>query len=85
MAMGKALVASDVGGHKELIRHDHTGMLFPAGSLKGFMAALERLITDPDHRLRLAQQGQTWVVNHHTWEKTTAVYRDIYGKLVKRS
>ena len=85
MAMGKALVASDVGGHKELIRHGHTGILFPAGNLEGLVDALEKLITDHDQRLELAQQGQAWVVAHHTWEKTTAVYRDIYGKLVKRS
>jgi PEP-CTERM/exosortase A-associated glycosyltransferase len=32
MAQGRLLVASDVGGHKELIRHGQTGMLFKAGS-----------------------------------------------------
>jgi hypothetical protein len=32
MAQGRLLVASDVGGHRELIRHGETGWLFPAGS-----------------------------------------------------
>ena len=31
MAQRKLVVASDVGGHRELIRHDVTGTLFPAG------------------------------------------------------
>ena len=31
MAQGRLLVASDVGGHKELIRHGETGFLFKAG------------------------------------------------------
>ena len=31
MAMGKAVLASDVGGHKELIDNERTGMLFGVG------------------------------------------------------
>ena len=31
MAQGRLLVASDVGGHRELIRHGETGVLFKAG------------------------------------------------------
>ena len=31
MAQGQLFVASDVGGHKELIEHDKTGILFKAG------------------------------------------------------
>jgi len=83
MAMGKALVASDVGGHQELIQDGHTGRLFPAGSLDGFCEALESLIADAELRAQLARQGQKWVVAHHTWEKTTAVYRYIYSCVLK--
>src|ERR1700709_710364 len=32
MASGRLLVASDVGGHRELIRHGETGLLFKAGN-----------------------------------------------------
>lgn len=82
MAMGKALVASDVGGHKELIRDGYSGRLFPAGSLDGLSNALEALITDHDRRTNLARQGQQWVVENHTWEKTTAVYEKIYKQVL---
>ena len=85
MAMGKALVASDVGGHKELIQDGYTGRLFPAGSLDGLSNALEALITDHDRRKNLARQGQQWVNENHTWEKTTAVYEKIYGHLYRQS
>ena len=46
MAMGKALVASDVGGHRELIQHNETGLLFSAGSETALTDAIERLLVE---------------------------------------
>ena len=80
MAMGKALVASDVGGHQELIWHGETGLLFAAGDSKALAASLQELIKDDALRHRLECHGPTWVRKHHTWEKTTSVYEDIYAK-----
>ena len=80
MAMGKALVASDVGGHQELIQHGETGLLFPAGDSKALAATLESLLDNDSLRRRLQSQGPTWVHEHHTWEITTSVYQDIYAK-----
>ena len=44
MAQGRLLVASDVGGHKELIHHGETGWLFKAGSAPALAAAVEQLL-----------------------------------------
>jgi len=83
MAMGKALVASDVGGHKELIRHNETGLLFPVGDSKALAATLETLLDNDSLRRRLQSQGPMWVHEHHTWEITTSVYQDIYAKALR--
>ncbi len=80
MVMGKALIASDVGGHRELIRHGETGLLFPAGDLSALTHSLLRLLEDDALRLRLQTQGSTWVGKHHTWEETTSVYQNLYAK-----
>lgn len=80
MAMGKALVASDVGGHCELICNGETGLLFKAGDETALVAQLERLLADPGLRAMLQEQGRTWVCRHHTWEQTTAVYSEIYER-----
>lgn len=84
MAMGKVLVASDVGGHKELITHNATGVLFPAGDENALAAALDNLLTDTEKRERLQRQGLDWVRQEQTWERTTAVYREIYGRITGR-
>jgi PEP-CTERM/exosortase A-associated glycosyltransferase len=85
MAMGKALVASDVGGHRELIRHGHTGLLFPAGNVSSLSDALKCLIEDVRLRQNLQKQGSIWVQQEHNWDKTTAVYGEFYSKAIGRS
>ena len=80
MAMGKALVASDVGGHRELIQDNETGLFFPAGDSRSLATKLERLLNDKNLRQRLASNGVAWVKKRHTWEKTAFVYPQIYNK-----
>ena len=80
MAMSKALVASNVGGHKELIQHNKTGLLFSAGNETVLADALERILNDDSLRKNLESKGPAWVREHHTWKKTTAVYQEIYAK-----
>jgi glycosyltransferase involved in cell wall biosynthesis len=78
MAMGKAFVASDVGGHKELVHHNETGILFPAGNADALAESLDQLLKNDDLRQRLQSCGLAWVKEHRTWAKTTSVYEEIY-------
>lgn len=80
MAMGKALVASDVGGHRELIRDEQTGLLFPAGQVDALAAVLQRVLLDPTVRRTLEQQGPEWVRRERSWEKTTEGYTEVYTR-----
>lgn len=80
MAMGKALVASDIGGHRELIRHGQTGLLFRPGDVLALSDALRRLLNDDGLRQYLQTQGSIWVREAHTWDKTTEVYEEFYDR-----
>jgi glycogen(starch) synthase len=44
MAQGRLLVASDVGGHRELIRDGETGMLFYSGSATSLSETIMKLL-----------------------------------------
>jgi PEP-CTERM/exosortase A-associated glycosyltransferase len=81
MAMGKALVASDVGGHRELIRDEQTGLLFPSGNSVALATSIARLLEDANLRRSLETQAAQWVRKERSWVKTTAGYTDIYAKL----
>ncbi len=50
MASGAAVVASEVTGIPELVTHEHTGLLFPAGDATKLAEAIERLCSEPDLR-----------------------------------
>jgi PEP-CTERM/exosortase A-associated glycosyltransferase len=84
MAMGKALVASDVGGHRELIRNHETGLLFPAGNKFALAESIGFLLTDHACREKIERQGIEWVRKTHPWDKTTSVYAEVYAKALEK-
>lgn len=81
MAMGKALVASDVGGHRELIKNHKTGLLFSAGDIEDLSDKIDLILNNKVLETALQKQGNQWVTQHHTWKATTAVYQTIYANL----
>ncbi|MFK3937678.1 1,4-alpha-glucan branching protein domain-containing protein [Alkalihalobacillus sp. NPDC078783] len=69
MSIGKPVVASNVGGLKELITHEKNGLLFEPGNVKELAKQLRILINEPLERARLAgQAAQSAEV--YTWQRT---------------
>ena len=83
MAMGKPLIASDIGGHRELIQHNKTGILFPPGNSIALRRELEGLLLNAALREDLGQQARSWVSQHQTWKSTTSVYPAIYDRALQ--
>ena len=81
MAMGKAVIASDIGGHRELVTHNKTGILFPAGDETALSMAITNLLGNTDLLNNLGEEGLKEVLSNKTWKKTTSVYREIYSRL----
>lgn len=83
MAMGKLLVASDVGGHRELIRDGETGWLFRAGDATDLAAKLGRALDAAgDNGVDMARRARRFVENERTWAKSVERYRDVYARLL---
>ena len=80
MAMGKTLVASDVGGHRELIKHAENGLLFPAGDVEALIDMIKTILDNSKLKNDLTENARNWVINNQNWEKTTEVYVNIYAK-----
>ena len=85
MAMGKAVVASNVGGHRELIQHGRTGLLFPAGNVSRLARVLNRLLDCQDFCQKLGRQASTWVRQSRSWDKVAAWYADAYAGALRQS
>ena len=82
MAQGRVLVASDVGGHRELIRHDETGLLFQAGSAESLADALDTLLNRRDRWSALRLAGRRFVESERNWAASVAHYAGPYHRLV---
>ncbi|MGH8233159.1 MAG: TIGR04063 family PEP-CTERM/XrtA system glycosyltransferase [Rhodanobacteraceae bacterium] len=84
MAMGKLVVASDVGGHRELIRDGHNGHLFPAGSAESLAGRLIELLKAPATWGDVITNGRTFVERERTWSASVARYRGVYADVLDR-
>jgi len=57
-ACGVPVVATQLGGLPELVRHDRYGMIVPADDAAALADALDRLLADPDHAFGIGQAAR---------------------------
>jgi PEP-CTERM/exosortase A-associated glycosyltransferase len=79
MSMGKAVVASDVGGLRELVDDGETGFLFQADDPVDLEAVLTRVVDDADLRRRAGERARAHVVAERDWRRITARYHEVYA------
>ena len=82
MAQGRILIASDVGGHRELIRDGETGFVFPAGDLQAFVARIEDVLGRQKEWTRIRTQARRFVETERTWTASVARYATVYRGLL---
>jgi PEP-CTERM/exosortase A-associated glycosyltransferase len=85
MAQGRLLVASDVGGHKELIRHGQTGWLFEAGSAKALADAVRQLLARREQWASLRAAGRLFVERERNWARSVQNYVEPYRALTREA
>jgi len=79
MACGKAVIASDYGGLKEIVRDGVEGIVVPAGTVDPLATAIERLAAEPEMRRTMGAAGRARVLREftveHFAESTIEAYR----------
>ena len=58
MALGKPIVASDVGGIPDLVIHNHNGLLVPPADVEGLVNSINLLLHDPIKRKEMGDRGK---------------------------
>jgi PEP-CTERM/exosortase A-associated glycosyltransferase len=82
MAQGRMFVASDVGGHRELVRDRETGFLFRAGDAQALVAVLDDLLDHRDTWPRVRAQARRFVEIERTWTSSVARYAAVYDRVL---
>lgn len=76
MICGAAVVATDIGGHREFCIDRETALLVPASDTKKMTEALYQLIVDSAFRARIATQGRQ-NIQRFTWESSTNLLEEL--------
>ena len=85
MAQRKLVVASDVGGHRELIEDGVTGTLFRAGDRPALAAALADLFDRRDQWEARRETARRFVERERNWQANVANYAPVYERLTERA
>ena len=80
MAQGRVFVASNVGGHRELVRHGETGYLCPAGDAVALQQGIESALAQREHWPQIRAQARRFVEQERTWTHSVARYAEVYRR-----
>jgi PEP-CTERM/exosortase A-associated glycosyltransferase len=83
MAMGKPVLASNIGGHCENIEDGVNGMLFRSDDLSDLCEKCASLIRNAELREELGSKGREWVAAHRDWNVLVNRYIDVYTRLTR--
>jgi len=83
MAMGKAVIGSDVGGVREILDDGRAGLIFRAGDAADLARCLETLFRDPVARQALGEAGRRFAVEQRSWETLVRQYAEIYDGVLQ--
>jgi len=82
-ACGRAIVASDMPGCREVVRDGENGYLVPPHNPRAVAEALRRLISDPSRRIQMGIRGREIAVNEFSASRVISETLAVYRSLVK--
>jgi glycosyltransferase involved in cell wall biosynthesis len=82
MAERRIVIASDVGGHRELIQDGVTGFLFKADDPAALARRVIEAVNDSARHDRMRDAGRRYVEAERTWTASASHYRGLYEKVL---
>lgn len=79
---GCAIVATNVGGTSEIIRHQYSGLLYPPGDDQALSACLSLLLEDPLLRQRLASSAKKSIISRFNWSVAYRQYLNLFHQYI---
>ena len=83
MAQERIVVASSVGGHRELIRHKETGYLFSPDSIRHVAEGVLTTLADRDSWPRIRKRAIEFIDGERSWVHSVERYGAVYRRVLK--
>lgn len=80
--MAKPIVATDVPGCRAVVAHEKNGLLVPVRDSAALAAAIERLLREPETRVRMGRAGRERVLQDFDVRKVVAETLEVYSSLL---
>jgi glycosyltransferase involved in cell wall biosynthesis len=77
-ACGRPIVSTDMPGCRDVVREGENGLLVPPRDAGALAAAVDRLLRDPDLRLRMGASGRRLAEREFSEAKVAAATLDVY-------
>ncbi|HWS98256.1 MAG TPA: TIGR04063 family PEP-CTERM/XrtA system glycosyltransferase [Candidatus Methylomirabilis sp.] len=84
MAEGRIVLASDVGGHRELIRDSETGFLFAPDDPASIAHRVIEVLSKKDEHSRIRDAARDYVATERTWPVCASSYRELYDLALRK-
>ncbi len=81
-ACARPIIATDVPGCREIVRHGETGLLIPAGNTDALVDAIRRLARDPVLRRRMGEKGREHAAGGFSEETVVQQTMALYDSLL---
>jgi glycosyltransferase involved in cell wall biosynthesis len=85
MAAGLPIVASGVGGIRELLDHGQTGLLVPPGDARALADGLCQVMADPPLAARLGASARARAETRYSFDRMVGAFEGVYlSELTRR-
>jgi glycosyltransferase involved in cell wall biosynthesis len=84
-ASGIPVLSTDVGGVRDVVRDGETGFIIPVGELETYARQLRMLIDDEKMRLKMSQNGWSFVRDRFHYERLVHDMEEYYKELLQKS
>lgn len=85
LAEGRIVIASAVGGHRELIRDGETGFLFTPDDPEALARRVADAVAAGPALDRMREAGRRFIATERTWPVCAGAYQDLYRKVTSRT
>lgn len=77
-ACARPVVASNIGGIPDFVRHRENGLLVPPGDPAALADRITQILLDPEQASRMGQRGRQIVRSDHDWDNLAARTQEVF-------
>jgi glycosyltransferase involved in cell wall biosynthesis len=83
LSMEKPVVATDVGGVREIVHNNETGLIVKPEDVAALSDAIVKLLENKSLSERLGKNGRKFVIENFDWARLASKFEDLYTATIK--